>query len=142
MRGRGAEIWPHQGFNCYRWVSHGQEILYADPDFFKGSSPTRSGIPILFPFPNRIRDGRFTWNGKAYQLPLNDPAKRNAIHGFACRRPWRIIDRGGDDRSVLVTGEFHGAQDAVDCVELWPADYRIRVTVPACRPSPADRGKG
>ena len=30
--------------------------------------PTRSGFPILFPFPNRIRDGKFDWQGNTYQL--------------------------------------------------------------------------
>jgi galactose mutarotase-like enzyme len=41
-------------------------------------------------------DGRFTWDGQEYQLPLNDPAKKNAIHGFACRHPWRVLGRGAD----------------------------------------------
>src|SRR5262249_6751286 len=58
-----AEIWPAGGFNCYRWqIPHDgadYDLLYADPQLFQGAKPTRSGIPILFPFPNRIRDGRF-----------------------------------------------------------------------------------
>src|SRR5260370_15203798 len=83
-----AEIWPAGGFNCHRWqvTSDGKplELLYSDPQFFHGAKPTRSGIPVLFPFPNRIRDGRFTWAGKEYRLPLHDPSGKNAIHGFAC----------------------------------------------------------
>jgi len=127
--GERADIWPAQGFNCFRWrLRGGLEILYADPQFLEGSSPTRTGIPILFPFPNRIRDGRFTWDGKEFQLPLNDPAKKNAIHGFACRRPWRVVGHGADDRCAWITGEFHGSRDAADCSALWPADYRLRIT--------------
>jgi aldose 1-epimerase len=128
--GERAEIWPAQGFNCYRWLTKGGnlDVLYADAKFLEGSSPTRTGIPVLFPFANRIRDGRFTWDGREYQLPLNDSTKRNAIHGFACRRPWRVIAQGSNSASAWVTGEFHGARDGADCRELWPADYRIRVT--------------
>jgi aldose 1-epimerase len=126
--GERAEIWPAQGFNCFGWTAGGLDILYADPQFLEGSSPTRTGIPIIFPFPNRIRDGRFTWDGKEYQLPLNDPAKKNAIHGFACRRPWRVVAQGADVVSAWVCAEFQGARDAADCRQLWPADYRIRVT--------------
>ena len=76
--GGRAEVWPALGFNCFHWeaVRDGRtlDLLYADPALFGDGRPTRSGIPILFPFPNRIRDGRFTWDGKEYQLPLNDPS--------------------------------------------------------------------
>ncbi len=127
-----AEIWPAFGFNCYQWqaVRNGRQLdlLYADPQLFNNSSPTRSGIPILFPFPNRIRDGRFTWDGKAYQLPLNDSTKKNAIHGFACRRPWRVVDQGANAQGAWVTGEFRGSRDAAETLPFWPADYQIHIT--------------
>ncbi len=130
--GGKAEVWPALGFNCFRWqaVKDGRplELLYSDPGLFADGRPTRSGIPILFPFPNRIRDGRFIWAGKEYRLPLNDGPKVNAIHGFACRRPWRVVGQGADASGAWLTGEFHGDRDAPDCRGLWPTDYRIRVT--------------
>src|SRR6266436_4622520 len=90
--GQYAEVWPAFGFNCFSCKIQGADglfdLLYSDPTLFADGQPTRSGVPILFPFPNRIRDGRFTWAGHTYQLPLNDPAQKNAIHGFACRVPW------------------------------------------------------
>jgi aldose 1-epimerase len=126
--GDRAEVWAERGFNCFRWTVRGVEVLYADPQFLAGGSPTRTGIPILFPFPNRIRAGRFTWQGKEYHLPANDPAKANAIHGFACRRAWRVTGQGADASSAWITGEFQGSRDAADCRHLWPGDYRIAVT--------------
>jgi aldose 1-epimerase len=128
-----AAVTPPSGFNCYRWqVQHPTagllDLLYSDPQQFATGHPTRAGIPILFPFPNRIRDGRFRWDGGEYQLPVNDPAGKNAIHGFACRRPWRVTEQGADDRAAWVTAEFQGSVDAADARDLWPADYRIRVT--------------
>src|SRR5262245_38955915 len=127
-----AEVWPALGFNCYRWQvtrdRQALDLLYADPQLFDNGRPTRSGIPILFPFPNRIRAGRFTWEGKEYQLPLNDSTQKNAIHGFACRKPWRVVDQGSNDRSAWLTAEFRGATDAPESLAHWPADYRIRVT--------------
>lgn len=122
-----AEVWPALGFNCYRWFAT-HEILYADTNFFQETRPTRNGIPVLFPFPNRIRDGRFTWDGKDYELPRNDPSGKNAIHGFACRHPWRVVGQGVDERSAWLTGEFHGGRDAPETLSLWPADYRIQIT--------------
>jgi aldose 1-epimerase len=127
-----AEVWPACGFNCYRWrVRHGErelDLIYADPTLFLGARPTSCGVPILLPFPNRIRDGRFTWDGKEYQLPKNDGAHVNAIHGFAFDRPWRVVDRGADGDSAWVTGEFRGSADASDRSAFWPADYQARVT--------------
>jgi aldose 1-epimerase len=123
-----AEVCPALGFNCYRWHASGRELLFCDPHFFEDGRPTRSGIPVLFPFPNRIRDGRFTWAGKTYQLPLNDPAQKNAIHGFACRSPWRVVGQGADADSAWLTGEFQASVDAPESRSLWPADHHLRVT--------------
>jgi aldose 1-epimerase len=131
--GAVAEVWPALGFNCIRWqaVRDGQplELLYADPALFNNGRPTRSGIPVLFPFPNRIRDGRFSWQGREYSLPCIDGTKKNAIHGFACRVPWRVIDRGGDGESAWVTGEFRCSLDDPHSRPLWPADHQLRLTI-------------
>lgn len=127
-----AEVWPAGGFNCFRWrVRRGErllDVLYADHALFRGGKLTGSGTPILFPFPNRIRDGKFTWDGRDYQLPRNDHEHVNAIHGFAFDRPWRVVDRGSDANSSWVTGEFLGSADAPELTACWPADFRLRVT--------------
>lgn len=130
--GARAEIWPALGCNCYCWRVPWRngllDLLYAAPTFYSDSRPTRSGIPILFPFPNRIRDGRYVWEGKEYQLPRNDSTGKNAIHGFACRRPWRVAETGTDGDSAWLSAEFWGARDAPEPAAAWPSDYRIRLT--------------
>jgi aldose 1-epimerase len=127
-----AAIWPQAGFNLFGWQARYEDrlldLIYADSKFFDNGRPTRTGIPVLFPFPNRIRQGRFHWDGKEYQLPLNDSNSQNAIHGFACRRPWRVVAQGADETSAWLTGEFWGAVDAPDSRTHWPADYRLRLT--------------
>lgn len=122
------EVWPALGFNAYRWQVGGHELLYRRPEFFEDNRPTRSGFPILFPFPNRIRDGRFCFSDASFQLPLNDPASKNAIHGFACQRPWRVVDQGTSAGSAWITGEFQNSLDAAESHTLWPADCRLRLT--------------
>jgi aldose 1-epimerase len=130
--GGRAEMWPALGWNCFRWqaLRDGRrlDLLYADPNLFGDGRPTRSGVPILFPFPNRIRAGRFSWDGCTYELPLLDSTRKNAIHGFVCRRPWRVVGQGADGSGAWLTGEFDSRRDAGDDRELWPADYVLRVT--------------
>jgi aldose 1-epimerase len=47
---------------------------------------------ILAPWPNRIRDGRYTFAGTAHQLPLTEPDRHNAIHGLVNWSRWRLTD--------------------------------------------------
>ena len=50
----------------------------------------------LIPWPNRIRDGRYTFNGVTYQLALTEPARHNASHGLARYVPWVLVDKKTD----------------------------------------------
>ena len=122
-----AEVWPAHGFNCLRWQVRGRDLLYHAPDWADNPVPTRSGVPILFPFPNRIRDGTFTYQRRTYQLPKNDSTKANAIHGFAPRNPWRVFGYGTDASAAWVHGDFQLSVDAPDSADMWPGDALLSV---------------
>jgi aldose 1-epimerase len=128
-----AEVWPSHGFNCLRWQvrlpdeSWG-DLLYCSPDWEQNPLPTRNGHPILFPFPNRLRAGRFAFEGKTYQLPLNDSSGQHAIHGFTPRNPWRVIGLEADPHGAAITGEFRLSADLPGAEPLWPADFALAVT--------------
>jgi len=79
-----AEIAPALGNNCFAFRA-ATDILepVAIDDFL--SRPTSYGIPVLFPFPNRIRDGAFSFQGSAYQI--NPPR-----HGFVRDKAWTVIE--------------------------------------------------
>jgi aldose 1-epimerase len=55
---------------------------------------------LLMPWPNRIRDGRYSFGGTAYQLPLTEPALHNASHGLVRWLPWRLVDQGESELTV------------------------------------------
>jgi aldose 1-epimerase len=48
---------------------------------------------VLIPWPNRLRDGRYEWDGETCQLPLSEPELDNAIHGLVRWRNWSVLDR-------------------------------------------------
>ena len=76
----------------------------------------------LAPWPNRLRDGRFTFGGVDYQLPLSEPATHNAIHGLVRWLPWYQV--GGGPDSVTVACELP-AQPGWP----WPLSLTTRWTV-------------
>lgn len=47
---------------------------------------------VLVPWPNRIRDGRYEFDGETYQVALTEPDRHNALHGLAAWRPWSLAD--------------------------------------------------
>lgn len=124
--GAFAEIWPEVGGNCARWFHpKAGEILFAPTINELIERPTRGGIPILFPFPNRIRDGRFTWAGRNYQLPKNDSAGVNAIHGFTPRSTFEIHAHGGDEKGCFIWLRHTGHECLDDLRSKWPTDWLL-----------------
>jgi aldose 1-epimerase len=53
------------------------------------------GAPLI-PWPNRLADGRYTFDGEDYQVALTEPEKGNAIHGFLLWRTWQLIEQASD----------------------------------------------
>jgi aldose 1-epimerase len=48
----------------------------------------------LLPWPNRVGDGRWTWQDRPQQLALSEADKSNAIHGLARWAPWEVVEAG------------------------------------------------
>ncbi len=59
----------------------------------------------LIPWPNRIADGRYSFDGADHQLALNEPERSNAIHGLVRWRPWDAVER--DPRRVVMATQLH-----------------------------------
>ena len=51
---------------------------------------------LLMPWPNRIRDGRYTFASRSHQLALTEPDRGNAVHGLARWAIWSLLDRSDD----------------------------------------------
>lgn len=45
---------------------------------------------ILFPFASRIKDGKYSYKNKQYQLSINEPQRNNAIHGLLYNKVFTI----------------------------------------------------
>ncbi len=49
---------------------------------------------LLVPWPNRVGDGRYRFQGAECQLPLTEPSNHNAIHGLARWSNWVLHQPG------------------------------------------------
>ncbi len=48
---------------------------------------------MLIPWPNRLQDGSYEFEGRRHQLPLNEPEHSNAIHGLVRWVAWHVRER-------------------------------------------------
>ena len=74
--------------------TEGAALIGLSVDSFNLIEPsTRDGLyagKILAPWPNRIRDGKYSFNKNDYQLPINEVSKNNSLHGLVANSPWEI----------------------------------------------------
>jgi aldose 1-epimerase len=72
------------------YAAHGRELL----DGYPAGQPSTSGRgQVLIPWPNRLEDGSYEFDGQRHQLELNEPENGNAIHGLVRWEPWTVRER-------------------------------------------------
>ncbi len=130
--GGAAIAWlaPEFGANCIgyavRRAGGWAQILHAAGPQTLRESPTRFGLPILFPFPGHVRGSRYHWAGVEHQLPPNSLDGRGYVHGFAQFHPWRV-ERDGP---AGLLAEFSTVTDLPDRAAAgYPFAIRLRLAL-------------
>ncbi len=72
----------------------------ASPEAIAGGDPLGMASFPLVPFSNRIRDGRFTFDGRDVSLPLNFLPEKHAIHGEGWQNPWSVVNAEDDTATI------------------------------------------
>ncbi|WP_041522135.1 aldose 1-epimerase [Gilvimarinus agarilyticus] len=59
----------------------------------QGELPNNPGYrsALLFPFPNRLRDGRYQFSGQSHQFAINETASQTALHGFLFAKEASVV---------------------------------------------------
>ncbi len=128
--GASATVLPSYGFNLFslKLPAGGavREVLDSYPDFAANPrDPGRNGTPVLFPFPNRIRGGRYHFGGKDYQVPVTKAP--NAIHGFAMNVAWDVVEHKADANEAFVVGRYQISKNSPQMRPFWPADAVLQI---------------
>jgi aldose 1-epimerase len=86
--------------------------------FAEDAMPPRCDGAVLVPWPNRLRDGRYTFAGQQLQVAVTEVPKHNAIHGLARWVRWSALDVQADAVTM-----------AIDLVPQsgWPFEVSVEV---------------
>lgn len=98
-----ASIAPEFGSNLFRLQAGAHDLIYCNPHLLKNRDFT--GNFVLWPLPNRIRDKRYTFEGKTYSLAaVKRPGDDDLlIHGLVFDRPWQYDAPVASQDSASVT---------------------------------------
>lgn len=143
--GRLAEavVYPELGNNClvFRTTPDGSEhptaadvvdvfIPTADLHGLK-RLPFTAGNPILFPFPNRVRDGIYAFEGETYRMDGLmakgwDAGAGQALHGLVGDRPWNVTEAFADEGAAVIHAAIQ-LDDYPEIYEQYPFRCRLEV---------------
>lgn len=108
---------PDDGMNLYRILYCGEHI--ADTDEYRMKQGATYGVPILFPTPNRVRDGQFCFEGKRY------PAQ---MHGVVRREPFGYVQTGTEGDAVWIRGTL-SVRKGEPLYDKFPFEYDLTVRI-------------
>jgi len=108
-----AEILPeHAGsINRLSVLREGQMVDIVDGYVSEEELIANEGSKSSFlaPFPNRTRDGKFTFNEREYQFPINKPKENNAIHGFLQKKKFTVTTSSQEE--IGLSYQYNGEKD-------------------------------
>ncbi|MDD4980957.1 MAG: ATP-binding protein, partial [Candidatus Omnitrophica bacterium] len=94
------DVVPDRGATITSFNVNGREILHC-PDITKSG-----GIPVMWPYANRIRDSKFAFQGKLIDLRnvagTKDDGKGNVYHGMVRYEKWFVEIAGFDENGAFI----------------------------------------
>ncbi|MEZ0539045.1 aldose 1-epimerase [Fibrella arboris] len=79
---------------------------------------------LLYPFPSRVFQGIYRFEGQAYALPMNEMMRDNALHGFVHTKPFRVVRQETTPHHALLAMLYEYAGD----VPGYPFPFALTVT--------------
>ena len=96
-------------------------ISLSNNEFNLIESNTREGLyagSVLAPWPNRIKDGRYSFNDEMFELPINEKSKNNALHGLVAHSDWQIIS--SSESSITL-------EHILDMPKIYPGKLKLQI---------------
>jgi aldose 1-epimerase len=98
-------ICPERGGLILDIVLDGESILDGYQTAEELDTLEKGKSIVLFPFPNRMRDGKYAFEGNNYHFAINNPETGNALHGFGMNTQMNVLDlQLGKEVAILELG--------------------------------------
>jgi aldose 1-epimerase len=85
-RGRQRLVVSEAGGGARSWTVDGSELLAS---FASGTRDAAFAGKPLMPWPNRLRDGRYAFEGAEHRVAITEPETSTALHGLTLSSRWR-----------------------------------------------------
>src|SRR6266404_1691791 len=117
---------PNAGANVFSISYKGTELLKS-PKSLKELPGFSFGVPVLYPSPNRVRDGVFTFNGRQYKFTPNNDG--NFLHGLVHSAAWQTeaLNLGDTGKMTLILPFEPGGE----LYKLFPFAHKLKVDIEA-----------
>lgn len=96
-----ACIAPDLGSNFFRLKAGPHELLHCERE--KLMQRGHTGVFVLWPFPNRVRDKQYSYRGQQYTFAGVPRTQGALIHGLVYDRSWAFEQPLADEESASVT---------------------------------------
>ena len=96
-------------------------ISLSNNEFNLIESNTREGLyagSVLAPWPNRIKDGRYSFNDEMFELPINEKSKNNALHGLVAHSDWQPVSSSGSSITL---------EHILDMPKIYPGKLKLQI---------------
>lgn len=129
--GSSALVIPGLGNNLMSFVAalpdaRQLEVILGAPPGATADSAWRWGNPILFPFPNRVRNARYSFGGREYRLDVN-MAQGHHLHGLVCYLPWHVDEALAEEEGAVIRCSIR-PEDHPDVLRQYPFPSMLKVT--------------
>jgi len=121
-RSQCVRICPEAGGILFSYVFGGVELLHT-PTSLRAAAGGGTGNPILYPTPNRVRNGRCTFEGREFRF--SDDGK-TTIHGLVRKLSWQA-DPPRRDEGELVLKTWVDFTPETPTFDRFPIRHRLEV---------------
>jgi aldose 1-epimerase len=112
------------GCNTVKLILNNQSVIDGNEDPKKLEADYLCKGDFMAPFPNRISDGRYTFQGNIFQLEINEADRGHALHGFIMKKKFDLASSEETDEYSKATFVTKISSDEV---KGYPFDIEVKI---------------